>query len=166
MLDSVYPSLSSSLGLAQRAGDEFVARTGNRHSGLSVCPYNVYPAADGYIAIICNTNVNWQALVKALGRDDLAADPRFATMAGRIAHMELIDAEIARETAKKPRDELFALLNRGGAICGAVRTLREVMADPLLRESGLLQEIDHPEYGRLVVAAQRAALFRRGEPRL
>jgi CoA:oxalate CoA-transferase len=156
MLDAVYPSLSSSLGLAQRAGDEFVPRTGNRHSGLSVCPYNVYPAADGYIAIICNTNVNWLALVNALGLNDLAEDPRFATMAGRIAHMDLVDAEIARETAKKPRDELFALLNRGGAICGAVRTLREVMADPLLRESGLLSEIDHPEYGRLVVA--RSAL--------
>ncbi len=37
-----------------------------------------------------------------------------------------------------------------------MRTLREVMADPLLHESGLLQEIDHPEYGRLVVA--RSAL--------
>ena len=77
-------------------------------------------------------------------------------MAGRIAHMDLVDAEISRETRKRPRGELFALLNRGGAICGAVRTLREVMADPLLHESGLLQEIDHPEYGRLVVA--RSAL--------
>jgi CoA:oxalate CoA-transferase len=161
MLDSVYLSLASSLGLAMRAGDEFIPRTGNRHSGLSVCPYNVYPAADGYIAIICNTNVNWLALVKALGRDDLAADERFATMAGRVAHMDLVDAEIARETAKKPRDELFTLLNRGGAICGAVRTLREVMADPLLYRSGLLTEIDHPEYGKLVIA--RSALKFSGE---
>ena len=152
MLDSLYLSLASSLGLAMRAGDDFVARTGNRHSGLSVCPYNVYPAADGYIAIICNTNVNWRALARALGRDDLAADPRFATMAGRIAHMDDVDAEIARETRKRGRDELFALLNRSGAICGAVRTLREVMSDPLLHESGLLSEIDHPEYGKLVIA--------------
>jgi CoA:oxalate CoA-transferase len=152
MLDSVYLALASSLGLAMRAGEKFVARTGNRHSGLSVCPYNVYPAADGFIAIICNTNANWQALVNALGRDDLAADPRFASMAGRVAHMDEIDAELARETRKRRRDELFMLLNKAGAICGAVRTLREVIDDPLLHASGLLREIDHPEFGRLVVA--------------
>jgi len=156
MLDSTYLSLASSLGLAMRAGAAFVPRTGNRHSGLSVCPYNVYPAADGYVAIICNSNTNWQALVTALERDDLGADPRFATMAGRLAHMDEIDAEIARETRKHGRDALFTLLNGAGAICGAVRTLREVISDPLLHRSGLLTEIEHPEYGRLVVA--RSAL--------
>jgi crotonobetainyl-CoA:carnitine CoA-transferase CaiB-like acyl-CoA transferase len=51
---------------------------------------------------------------------------------------------------------LFKLLNGAGAICGAVRSQREVIDDPLLHDSGLLQEIDHPEYGRLVVA--RSAL--------
>jgi CoA:oxalate CoA-transferase len=156
MLDSIYLSLASSLGLAMQAGDDFVARTGNRHSGLSVCPYNVYPAADGHVAIICNSNTNWHALAKALERDDLDSDPRFATMAGRIAHMDYIDAEIARETRKRGRDELFTRLNSGGAICGAVRTLREVIDDPLLHQSGLLREIDHREYGKLVVA--RSAL--------
>ena len=159
MLDSVYLSLASGLGLAMRAADDFVARTGNRHGGLSVCPYNVYPATDGYVAIICNSNANWHALVKALGRDDLDCNPRLATMAGRIERMEYIDAEIARETRKRGRDELFTLLNRGGAICGAVRTLREVIYDPLLRASGLLTEIDHPEYGRLVVARSPLRFF-------
>src|SRR5262249_11106727 len=75
-----------------------------------------------------------------------------ATMASRVEHMEYIDAEISRETRKRGRDELFTMLNQAGAICGAVRTLREVICDPLLRASGLLTEIDHPEYGKLVVA--------------
>ena len=156
MLDSIYPSLASGLGLAMRPGSDYVPRTGNRHGGLSVCPYNVYPAADGYIAIVCNTDANWHALAKALGRHDLAADPRFGTMAGRIAHIDHIDAEIGRETRKHGRDELSALLNGSGAICGAVRTVREVLNDPLLHRSGLLSEIVHPEYGSLVVA--RSAL--------
>jgi len=164
MLDAVYLSLASSLGLAMRAGDAFVPRTGNRHSGLSVCPYNVYPAADGHVAIICNTNDNWRALVNALGRDDLDADPRFATMAGRIAHMDLVDAEIARETRKHKRDALFKLLNGAGAICGAVRSLREVIDDPLLHAGGLLHEIDHPEYGRLAVARSALRFFDQPSP--
>jgi CoA:oxalate CoA-transferase len=163
MLDALYPSLASSLGLAMRGGNAFVARTGNRHSGLSVCPYNVYPAADGYVAIICNTNANWQALAKALGRDDLGSDPRFATMAGRIAHMDEIDAEIAGETRRRGRGELFGLLNAAGAICGAVRTLREVIDDPLLHQSGLLRRIDHPEYDELVVFRSALRFFGEAE---
>src|SRR5262249_4252835 len=111
---------------------------------------------------ICNTDVNWRALAQALARDDLAADPRFATMAGRIAHMDEVDAEVARETRKHSRDELFRRLNGGGAICGAVRTPPEGINDPLLHRSGLLREIDHPEYGKLVVA--RSALRFFGEP--
>src|SRR5215216_1816431 len=151
MIDAIYPSLASNLASAFAGADGYVPRTGNRHGGLSVCPYNVYPAADGYIAIICNDNAHWHALAKALGRDDLDADPRFGTMAGRVQHMDFIDGEIARETRKHGRDELFQRLNRNGALCGAVRTLPEVLNDPKLRESGMLREIDHPDYGRLIV---------------
>lgn len=151
MIDAIYPSLASNLGSAMAADESYVPRTANRHGGLSVCPYNVYPAADGYIAIICNDNAHWHALAKTLGRDDLDTDARFGTMAGRVRHMEFIDTEIARETRKHGRDDLFQRLNRSGALCGPVRTLPEVLNDPKLRESGMLREIDHPEYGRLVV---------------
>jgi CoA:oxalate CoA-transferase len=151
MLDAVYPTLCSNFGLAM-GGEGAFQRTGNRHGGLSLCPYNVYPAADGYVAIICNNNDHWLRLLKVLGREhDLGATPAYATMSGRVGDMERIDGEIGAETARLSRDALFARLNAGGVPCGPVRTLPEVMADPHLRERGMLQTVQHAVYGELVL---------------
>jgi formyl-CoA transferase len=45
MMEAVYASLSSSLGLFYGSENKLPMRTGNRHGGLSLCPYNVYPAS-------------------------------------------------------------------------------------------------------------------------
>ena len=76
MLDAVYASLSSALGLYFGSGGKAPTRTGNRHSGLAEAPYNVYQAADGYLALICVSETHWQSLLQAMGRTDLAGDPR------------------------------------------------------------------------------------------
>jgi len=52
MLEAVYPSLMSNLGLYLGARTPPPDRTGNRHGGLAVAPYNVFPTLDGHIAII------------------------------------------------------------------------------------------------------------------
>jgi CoA:oxalate CoA-transferase len=153
MQDVAYPTLCSCFALAMEDADgEHVARTGNRHSGLSLCPYNVYPAADGYIAIICNNENHWRRLLGVIGREnDLGRNPAYATMHGRVAAMDYIDAEIGKATLLIARDELFQRLNEAGVPCGAVRTFREVMADPQMHATGMLREFDHPIYGSLVL---------------
>ena len=65
--------------------------------------------------------------------------------------MDQLDDEINAETSKYTRMQLFELLNKTGAACAPVRTLHEVLADPHLRARGMLHDIDHPEYGKLVV---------------
>lgn len=149
MLDAIYPTLASNLALAMRTQGHYVARTGNRHGGLSSAPYNVYEASDGFVAIICSNERHWTRLCEALGRKDWVDDPRFKTSASRVAHMDELDAEINVETRKLSRAALFDLLNRTGAACAPVRTLHEVLADPHLRERGMLFDVDHPEYGKL-----------------
>jgi formyl-CoA transferase len=152
MMEAIYPTLASNLALAVGVPAEgYVARTGNRHGGMSLTPYNVYPAADGFVAIICNNERHWIALTKALNRPDWETDPKYNPLTERVARMDQLDAEIAAETSKLTRQQLFELLNKTGAACAPVRTLHEVMADPHLRERGMLHDIDHPEYGRLVV---------------
>ncbi len=163
MLEVLYPPLASNLAAAAHAKPGHVSRTGNRHGGLTLCPYNVYPTHDGQIAVICNHDRHWERLVEVLGRADLTADPRFETMAGRVAHMALIDAEIGRETAKHDKEPLFERLNAAGVPCGPVRELREVMADPQLRHGGMLRDVDHPEYGPLVLP--HSPLLFHGRPR-
>jgi formyl-CoA transferase len=151
MLDAVYPTLCSCFGLAMDDSEDYVSRTGNRHSGLSLCPYNVYPASDGYISIICNAPAHWGRLLKVIGREHDLGDPKYSSQAARVKDMEYIDTEIGKETSKLGRDELFAKLNAGGVPCGAVRTLPEVMNDPHMHERGMLQNIEHPIYGPLIL---------------
>ena len=77
MMEAVYASLASNLGLFYGSDGKAPMRTGNRHGGLSLCPYNVYPAADGHIAIICNHESHWEGLLHAMGATTCAPTPRW-----------------------------------------------------------------------------------------
>ena len=151
MMEAIYPTLASNLALAVSTQDSYIARTGNRHGGMSLTPYNVYKASDGFVAIICNNERHWIALGKALKREDWATDPQYNPLIERVDRMDQLDAEINAETSKYTRMQLFELLNKTGAACAPVRTLHEVLADPHLRTRGMIHDIDHPEYGKLVV---------------
>jgi formyl-CoA transferase len=151
MLDAVYPSLSSSLGLYFGSGAEKMHRTGNRHGGLAEAPYNVYPTSDGYIAIICVGDIHWQSLLKAMQRPDLADDPRFASLKQRVAAMDVIDETVGAWTVGFTKQALFELLMEHRVPCAPVRNLDEVVNDPHMHERGSLQRVDHPELGEIVV---------------
>lgn len=151
MMEAVYPTLASGLGLFYGSGGGGVQRTGNRHSGLSLCPYNVYPTCDGFIAIITNNDIHWRSLVQALEADELGADPRLATVRGRCEQMDEVDRKLGELTRQHPKAELFERLIAHRVPCAPVRTLLEVVNDPHLHARGSLRWIDHPEYGRIVV---------------
>ena len=102
MQETVYPTLAASYDYYYRTG-EIPPRTGNRQSGLNSAPYNVFPTADGHVAIHVVTEAHFQNLLKAMGREDLADDPRFATNAGRVAHMDETDALVEAWTRTSPR---------------------------------------------------------------
>lgn len=151
MLDSVYPALMSSLGLYFGATGDVPTRTGNRHSGLAESPYNVYPAADGYIALICVSEAHWRALSTLMGSPELADDPDYATRVARCARIDAVDAMVGGWTRQFTKDELAAKLNTAGVPSAPVRDIGEVVNDPHLRQRGMLREIDHPDMGPLVV---------------
>jgi formyl-CoA transferase len=153
MLDAVYASLSSQLGMSFGIGWEDAGRTGNRHGGLAESPYNVYPTADGYIAIICVGEQHWKNLLDAMQRSDLRDDPRFENLKTRVAHMDVVDDLVSSFTKRHKKQELFALLMKHRVPCAPVRTLKEVVNDPHLHQRVMLQWIDHPELGRIVVQA-------------
>lgn len=151
MLDAVYPTMASNIGMLYGERDDIPPRTGNRHGGLSLCPYNVYPAADGYIAIICNNDKHWQNLLAAMERSDFAQDPRVRSMADRVANMDFVDAMIADFTRTLTKAELSLMLLSNKVPFAPVRDLPEVMRDPVLHERGSLFDVDHPAYGRLTL---------------
>lgn len=164
MQDAVYPSLASSLGLqfGLEQAEAPPARTGNRHGGMAEAPYNVYPARDGHVAIICVGEAHWRNFTIAMGRPDLGEDPRFATLTDRVAAVDEIDALVGAWTAPRDKEEIFRTLMRHKVPSAPVRTLAEVMEDPNMHARGALVWQDHPELGRIVV--QRSALRFVGRP--
>ncbi|HYU14236.1 MAG TPA: CoA transferase [Stellaceae bacterium] len=150
MQETVYPSLAASFEYYHRTGQP-PPRTGNRQAGLSTAPYNVYPAADGHVAIHIVTEGHWRNLLKAMGREELADDPRFATNADRIAHMDETDMVVAEWTRSLPKMEVFARLKSSRVPSAPVRTAPEIMHDPHMHERGMLHHVEHPELGPIVV---------------
>lgn len=164
MHDAVHPTLTSPLA-AHYHGSDAPSRTGNRHSGLAHCPYNVYETNDGYIAIFCVTDRHWRRLLDVLGRDDLKEDPRYETNIKRTRHMDEIDAMIQEQTRAYERDSFAERLREAGVPCGPVRTVEEIAEDPHLKQRGMIQPVDHPNYdGEIYAHGSPIRLSRADEP--
>lgn len=151
MLEAVYASLASSLGLWFGSGGAATARTGNRHGGLAESPYNVFPTRDGHIAVLCVGENHWASLTEAMGRPELKDDPRFSSLKARVDHMDLVDEIVSGFTRGRDKQELFALLVRHRVPCAPVRDLDEVVNDPHLHAERFLERVEHPAYGPVVL---------------
>jgi CoA:oxalate CoA-transferase len=150
MQETVYSSLAASFEYYHRTGQP-PPRAGNRQAALSSTPYNVYPTADGHVAIHVVTEGHWKNLIKAMDREELGEDARFRTNADRVAHMDETDAVVAEWTRTLPKVEIAARLKAGRVPSAPVRTAPEVMHDPHMHERGMLADIDHPELGPITV---------------
>ena len=148
MQDAVFPTLITALGAYYQQGGN-PARTGNRHQNLSVAPYNVYPAKDGHVAIICIRERHWRSLLAAMGRAELAEDPRFADMASRARNMAATDAVVAAWSQALPKATVFRLCQEQDVICAPVQSLHDVLHDPHLLARGALAGVPHAHYGEV-----------------
>ncbi|MFO1161840.1 MAG: CoA transferase [Reyranellaceae bacterium] len=151
MQDAIYASLASNLGMLHARGDAAPARTGNRHGGLGVSPYNAYAASDGYIVINAPGDRHFRAILEVMGRADLADDPRFATRGARVANMAAVDALVEGWTRTLTRDAAADKLLAASVPCAPVRELPEVIVDRNMHARGSLQWLDHPTLGRVVL---------------
>jgi crotonobetainyl-CoA:carnitine CoA-transferase CaiB-like acyl-CoA transferase len=155
MIETMFPTLASNLGLIHGrpddGSDDAILRAGNRHGGFSISPYNVYACRDGWFAIICMTEEHWRGLARAMGRPELADDPRFATNAARVAHMAETDAAVEAWAADRTRAEIFAAAGAHRVPSAPVRNLREILDNQHMRSRGMLEDIDHPRLGRITV---------------
>jgi crotonobetainyl-CoA:carnitine CoA-transferase CaiB-like acyl-CoA transferase len=150
MQEAVYPSLASSYDYYHRTGKQ-PPRAGNRQAGLASAPYNAFPTNDGWVAIHVVTEGHWQNLLKAMGREDLLTDPRFRTNSDRANNMAATEAVVTEWTTSLGKWEVAAAARRYKVPCAPVRNAVEVMNDPHMHERGMLQRIQHPSLGEIVV---------------
>ncbi|MFD4818053.1 CaiB/BaiF CoA transferase family protein [Peribacillus butanolivorans] len=150
MFDAVYPSLASSLGY-YFGHKEQPPRTGNRHGGLAEAPYNVYPTLDGHIAIFCVNDKHWANLMNVMDLIELIDDPRYSTIPERVKRIDELDRMISDWTSKFNKKDLFQLLNKNNVPSASVQDLDDIHKDEHYRATKMINEIDHPVHGKIIV---------------
>jgi CoA:oxalate CoA-transferase len=151
MQDAIYASLASNYGMLHARGAAAPARTGNRHGGLGISPYNAYPTLDGYVVINCPGDHHFRAMLDVMERSDLRDDPRFLTRSMRVTNVAAVDELIESWTRTLTKNEIARRMLAAAVPCAPVRDLSEVMNDENMHARGSLQWIDHPDLGRVVL---------------
>jgi CoA:oxalate CoA-transferase len=150
MQETVYPTLASSYDYYRRTG-KAPPRAGNRQAGLSSAPYNAFETTDGHVAVHVVTEEHWPNLLRAMGREDLLTDPRFKSHTDRAANMEATEAVVTEWTSVRTKNEVAATLKRFRVPCAPVRNAIEVMNDAHMHERGMLQHVNHPSLGDVIL---------------
>jgi crotonobetainyl-CoA:carnitine CoA-transferase CaiB-like acyl-CoA transferase len=145
-------------------------RWGTAHA--TIVPYQGFDSADKPLIVAVGNDRMWRRLCEAIGRSDLAADPRFATNPLRVEHRDACVAEIQAVLSTRSREAWTQLLNDAGVPCGPINSMGEVFDDPQVRHRQMLIDVDAPGGGRYkavglpVKYAGSPASIRRPPPRL
>jgi len=124
-------------------------RTGSTLPGIA--PSNVYPCRDGEYLIGANGDAIFARLAAAMGRPELAVDPRYATHLARGAHQEELDALIAAWTATLTVAELEAKMIEASVPAGRIYDAGEMMADPHFAAREALVTVPDAEFGTVTM---------------
>jgi crotonobetainyl-CoA:carnitine CoA-transferase CaiB-like acyl-CoA transferase len=114
-------------------------RTGRQH--FSVCPLGIFRGAQGYLVIV-GLGKQWDQLCRVLGRPELAGDPRFATNAARVDHVDEVAALIEAWLARVGDDaEAIRLLEAERVPVAPVLSVPEVMRLPQVQARGAVRTV-------------------------
>jgi crotonobetainyl-CoA:carnitine CoA-transferase CaiB-like acyl-CoA transferase len=109
---------------------------------------NLFKAGDGHILLAVNNEKQFQALMKALGREDVLSDPRFADWFLRNENEPALRKIIEDKLATKSPQEWEKILDAAGAPCANIWRIEEVIDHPQIEARKAMQHVDTP-YGRL-----------------
>lgn len=110
-------------------------------------PYGRFRAQDGYLNIAGGNEGMWGKLASALGRPELAEDPRFTSPGSRIKNRDPLTAELERTLVTRPVAAWVDVLNAAGIPTGPVLDMAQVFADPQVLARQMFVQLPHPEVG-------------------
>jgi crotonobetainyl-CoA:carnitine CoA-transferase CaiB-like acyl-CoA transferase len=136
LMDSALLSLLNQ-GLAWVAGGVRPGRRGNRHP--SIVPYETYETADRPLAVAAANQRLFTRLCEAVGRPELAEDPRFATNADRVEHADALAAALEERLRREPAGHWVEVLRAASVPAGPINEVDEAFA---LAESLGMEPVD------------------------
>jgi formyl-CoA transferase len=148
LLESCFSLLESTVPEYDRLG---IVR-GPGGTGLQgVAPSNIFESADGKLIVIAaNADNVFRRLCAAMGRPELADDPRFATHQARGDNQEEIEGIVAEWARARTATEIDRVLNDAGVICGPIYTVADIFDDPQYQAREMLVKHVDPDFGEYV----------------
>jgi len=136
--------------LAYMSADYFATgseprRTGNDHPVL--CPYGLFRAKDGDVAIAPAGEVFLQRFFEVLDLTHLYDDPDFADNDARVRNLTRMNAIIDKKIGQNSVDYWIDTLNAAGVPCGRVQDMDTLFRDPQLLSQDMVLTVDHPGHG-------------------
>ncbi|GHF45215.1 CaiB/BaiF CoA transferase family protein [Seohaeicola zhoushanensis] len=131
-----------------------------------------FRTADGHCCILPYSDRNWLRFYAFVGREDLAQDPRFARLAQRVQHIDVLYGLIEAEAPKRTNAEWVAFCDEANIPCMPVLSISQLPEDPHVKAVGLFGQAEHPTEGaykmvrRPVRFAGSDFLLRHHAPRL
>lgn len=143
LYESVFNMMESLLPEYSKFG---VVRQPSGASMPGIVPTNAYLCQDGRYALIAgNGDSIYKRLMEAIGRADLAADPKLANNIGRAAHAELIDDAISAYTRQFSLDAVLEAMNTAGVPAGKSYDAADIANDPHYQARDMILEAALPD---------------------
>ncbi len=120
-------------------------RTGEWHPSL--VPYQSFDASDGSFIIAVGNDRQFATLCQTINRPDLIDDERFVINAARVAHRELLVAELNAALVQKPKQHWLTVLPAAGVPSASVNTVADVFDEPQLQHRGGRIDLPHTTAG-------------------
>jgi formyl-CoA transferase len=115
----------------------------------NVAPSNVYRTSDAMVLIAANQDTVFTRLAEAMGRPELARDPRYSTHGARGANQVELDALVERWTSTLTTREVLDLMDSFGVPAGLIYRAPEMLEDPHFKARNAIVNVPHPAFGEL-----------------
>ncbi len=134
-------------------------RLGNAHP--QIVPYQAFAAADGWFILAVGNDAQFARMARAIGRPELARDPRFRTNEDRVQNRAALIPILEAVFRARPRDVWLRLFKEAGVPATPVNDLKEAFADPQAEARGVVWTLSHPTIGALKTVANALQHFSR-----
>jgi len=120
-------------------------RTGTGHPNIA--PYQVFAAADGHLILAVGNDDQFVRMANAAQAGNLARDPRFKTIADRVAHRSELTRLLQEILSTRTVDQWVATMEAAQVPCGPINTIDRVFADSHVRSRALEMALPHKSSG-------------------
>jgi formyl-CoA transferase len=102
---------------------------------------------NAYLYFIAQAPV-WPQICRIIGKESWITDPEYATPDARLTRLRSVFAAVEAWTMTRTKFEAMAEFNQHDIPCGPILSMEELAAEPSLRATGTVVEVDHPQRGK------------------